>query len=119
MKPIVWAIKEQVVRDSTAFRAMDYSPAAAYGELKFITRADIPFHDNSSVRDVWNDDIAKFVAAYNEETDFIIATGQPTAIFAIGCALGAARKNPRFLVWRREDNHYRLLTVKLWEMSHG
>ena len=119
MKPIVWAIKEQVVRDAVAHRAMDYSPAECYGDLKFVTRADMPFHANSSVRDVWDDDVATFVRQYNEDTDFIIATGQPTAIFAIGCALGQAGKAPRFLVWKREDNHYRILDTRSPEVSHG
>jgi len=38
-----------------------------------------------------------------------VTTGQPTAIFAVGWALGRAGKVPRFLVWRREENRYRVL----------
>lgn len=108
-KAIVWACKEQGTRLGESVRAMDFSPAESYGELKFITRSDLPSHRESTFRDVWEQDVARFVAAYDPMTDFIIATGQPSSIFAIGCALGAAGKAPRFLVWRREDNHYRVL----------
>lgn len=108
-KSTVWACKEQVTRSHMGPVAMDYSPAESYGELKFITRTDMPMHANSTIREVWNDDVAEFVRQYNPETDYIITTGQPTAIFAIGHALGLSNKTPRFLVWRREDNHYRIL----------
>lgn len=97
----VWVVKEQ--------GTMDFSPAEQYGQLQFITRADIPLYENSTSREIWEADVAKFVAAYNPLTDFIIPTGQPAAIMAIGHALGVAGKTPRFLVWRREDNHYRIL----------
>lgn len=112
-KPIVWVVKEQVVRGAIGANAMDYSPAMAYGDIEFITRNDMPTHPNSSIRDVWSNDVAKFVTAYDPSKDFIITTGQPTAIFAVGHALGVAGKSPRYLVWRREDNRYRVLDSQL------
>lgn len=108
-EPIVWACKEQVTRSAVGPIAMDYSPAEGYGELRFITRTDMPMHASATIREVWEEDVAVFVAQYDPATDYIITTGQPTAIFAIGWALGKAGKTPRFLVWRREDNHYRIL----------
>ena len=108
-KATVWACKEQVTRNSVGVNAMDYSPAEAYGVLRFITRTDLPMHSSSSIREVWEEDVAEFVRQYDPMTDYIIATGQPSAIFAMGHALGQANKTPRFLVWRREDNHYRIL----------
>lgn len=112
MKPIVWACKEQATRTALGATAMDYSPAEAYGELKFITRTDLPFHTNSTFFNVWCDDVQSFVEKYNPETDYIITTGQPAAIFAMGFALGRVNKTPRFLVWRREDNAYRVLNLQ-------
>lgn len=111
-KSTVWACKEQVTRSSVGVTAMDFSPAEAYGQLKFITRTDLPFHADSTIRSVWNDDVAEFAAQYNPATDYIITTGQPAAIFAMGFALGRVNKIPRFLVWRREDNHYRVLNLQ-------
>ncbi len=110
-QPTVWACKEQVTRTGVGVTAMDYSPAEAYGQLKFITRTDLPFHADSTIRNVWADDVQTFVEQYNPETDYIITTGQPAAIFAMGFALGRVNKTPRFLVWRREDNHYRVLNL--------
>lgn len=111
-KPTVWACKEQVTRNAVGVSAMDYSPAEAYGELKFITRTDLPFHADSTIRTVWEDDVNKFITEYNPNTDYIITTGQPAAIFAMGYALGRVNKMPRFLVWRREDNAYRVLNLQ-------
>jgi hypothetical protein len=107
IKPIVWVVKEQVSQGN----AMDYSPAIIYGDIRFITRSDMPLHPNSSVQSVWSGNVARFVEEYDESRDFIITTGQPTAIFATGHALGLARKVPRYLVWRREDNRYRVLDI--------
>ena len=109
IKPTVWVIKEQVTRNATGAAAMDYSPAMAYGDIKFITRTDMPIHPGSSVQMTWDIDVQKFVVEYDPTRDFIITTGQPTAIFAVGHALGLTGKNPRYLVWRREENRYRVL----------
>lgn len=109
MKPKVWVVKEQVLRNATGASAMDYSPAMFYGDIEFITRNDMPLHPNSSIRTVFEDDVKKFVDSYDPSRDFIITTGQPTAIFAVGYALGKSGKPPRYLVWRREENRYRVL----------
>lgn len=111
-KPIVWVIKEQVVRGIVGSNAMDYTPAMVYGDIEFITRNDMPLHPHSSVRTVWEEDVAKFVVRYDDSKDFIVTTGQPTAIFAVGHALGNSNKSPRYLVWQREDNRYRVLDFK-------
>lgn len=106
-RPTVWVVKEQASERSV----MDFSPALVYGDIKFITRNDIPLHPRSSVQMTWDNDVARFVQEYNVDTDFIIATGMPTAIFAVGHALGKIGKNPRYLVWRREENRYRTLDL--------
>lgn len=108
-KPVVWVVKEQVVRGAVGSNAMDYSPAMVYGDIQFITRSDMPLHPASTVRALWDEDVEDFVKKYDEERDYIITTGQPTAIFAVGHALGLEGKNPRYLVWRREEGEYRVL----------
>jgi hypothetical protein len=108
-RPKVYIIKEQMVRDATGSNSMDYSPAMMYGDIEFITRSDMPTYPNSTIRMKWNEDVARFVEAYDPGKDFIITTGQPTAIFAVGHALGVSGKVPRYLIWRREENRYRAL----------
>jgi len=105
----VWIIKEQTIRGDTGPIVMDYSAAMEFGELEFITNHDMPLYGRSSVQDMWNKDVHRFVREYDPATDFVVTTGQPTAIFATGWALGAAQKAPRFLVWRREENRYRVV----------
>ena len=102
----VWAVKENVVRSATGSVAMDYSPALQFGELDFITQADLPFHQKSTVWKDWAADVRRFVEEYNPVQDFLICPGQPMAILMVGFALGSAGKSPRFLVWRREENRY-------------
>lgn len=112
-KPRVYVVKEQSVRDSTGSNAMDYSPAMTFGDIHFITHSDLPLHPGSSIQHAWNMDVLQFVEEYDPFTDYIIATGQPTAIFAVGHALGLAGKTPRYLVWRREENRYRALEAPI------
>ena len=103
----VFVVKEQVIRNDVGSVPMNYDAAMEYGDVEFITFNDMPLYGKSSVQAVWNRDVMQFVATYNPETDFIVTTGQPTAIFAVGWALGKAHKTPRILVWRREENRYR------------
>lgn len=105
----VYIIKEQVIRGDTGPIVMDYSAAMEFGDLEFVTTHDMPLYNKSSVQEMWNQDVARFVEAYDDRTDYVVTTGQPIAIFAIGWALGAAQKTPRFLVWRREEGRYRVV----------
>jgi hypothetical protein len=108
-KPKVYVIKEQVTRGAIGPIVVDYSPAMEYGELVFITRSDMPSYPGSRVQEVWNADVLNFVSEYDENTDFIITTGQPSAIFTVGWVLGRAGKTPKFLMWRREESRYKPL----------
>ncbi len=111
-KPKVFVLKEQVRRGELDSRVMDFSPAMSYGDLEFVTRDDMPLHPNSMLKDVWQKNVAHFVAEYDSSRDFVIATGRPDSIFTIGYALGLAGKTPRFLVWRSQENRYRVLDLQ-------
>lgn len=104
--PTVWIIKEQMVRSETGSSVMDYTPAMRFGELRFITRHDLPSHGRSLATVAWAEDVAEFARQYNQNRDFIVTTGQPMAIFMVGYFLAHAGKVPRFLAWRREMNAY-------------
>ncbi len=112
-RPIVWVIKEQMVRDNAGSNPMDFSPAMVYGDLEFITRSDMPTHPHSGIRMNWDEDVARFIKNYDPDKDFIITTGQPVAIFMVGYALGCSGKIPRFLMWRREENRYRVFNASI------
>lgn len=116
--PIVWVIKEQMRRTDIGSEAFDYSPAMAFGDIEFITRHDMPLYGKSQVQEFWNRDVEAFAKKYGEQRDYIICTGQPMAILAVGYALGLENKCPRFLVWRREENKYRVVNFDS-EFSHA
>lgn len=108
----VWVVKEQIVRgDTGATVVMDYSKAEEYGELEFITSHDMPLYGKSQWQEIWNKSAKQFALAYNPNTDYIVTTGQPTAIFTVGWVLGLVGKTPRFLVWRREEGRYKALAI--------
>lgn len=104
--PTVWIIKEQMVRSETGSSVMDYTPAMRFGELRFITRHDLPSHGRSLAAVAWAEDVAEFVRQYDQNRDFIVTTGQPMAIFMVGYFLASVGKIPRFLAWKRELNAY-------------
>lgn len=110
-EPVIWICREQMMRGEGGSVVMDYSAAHQYGkDIRFITKTDMPqARFAPQAMDDWKRDVTMFVQEYNELTDYIIVTGSPASIFAIGQALGEMGKVPRFLVWRREDNHYRIL----------
>lgn len=108
-KPTVWVVKEQMMRGDLGSIAMDYSPAMKFGDLEFITPCDLPLHPGSTIRAVWEQEVDRFVRQYNVSEDYVIATGQPMAIFMVGHWLGRVQKLPRFLVWRPQENDYRVV----------
>lgn len=105
-QPMVWVLKEQVRRTALGHEAMDYSGAMQFGELKFVTEIDPPLHGKGSLTDLWLKQVLEFCDKYDEARDYIVATGQPTAIFMIAHTLAQYMKTPRFLVWKRETNTY-------------
>lgn len=117
-EPIVWIVKEQVRRGTTGPEAMDYTPAMKWGELRFITQYDPPSHvtRGSSLMKSWWSEVQNFYTEFNPEIDFIIASGQPTAMMMVAYLVGRYHGNntefgrpiaaPRFLLWRREEGGY-------------
>lgn len=109
----VWVVKEQMMRNDAGSIPMDYGPAMQFGDLEFITTHDMPLYGgpHSSFQEQWNEDVHRFVEQYNPERDYVVTTGQPIAIFLVGWVLASRNKVPRFLVWRREENRYRVVNV--------
>lgn len=118
-EPIVWIVKEQVRRGAAGPEAMDYSQAMKWGELRFITQTDPPSYVSrgSSVLRAWWSSVQDFYTEYNPEIDFIIASGQPTAMMMVAYLVGRYHGGsqevqikkipaPRFLLWRREEGGY-------------
>lgn len=108
-KPTVWVVKEQMMRGDLSSVAMDYGPAMMFGDLQFITHQDMPLHPGSSVQQVWDSEVDRFAREFNPQLDFVIPTGQPMAILCVGWWLGMVGKTPRFLIWRPQENQYRVV----------
>lgn len=107
-RPTVWVLKEQVIRDSTGSRPMDYTPAYEYGDIRFITEFDPSTHEGSSIDREWRRHVAKFVDEFDPQRDSLILTGSPLAIARFGRIIGetAPLIPVRVLVWKRDQNRY-------------
>lgn len=107
-RPTVWIVKEQVRRGDAGTAPMDYTPAYAFGDIKFITEFDPPIYPGSNLLRNWEDQVRNFVKEYDPSNDYIILTGAPLAIFLIGAIVGQIKSSHpvKILVWRREQNAY-------------
>lgn len=101
-----WVIKEQVVRNMTGSSPMNYDTAVEYGDIEFVTTCDLSVYPGGTLQGFWSAAVDKWARAFNPETDYVITTGQPAAIFMAGLVLGRYNKVPRVLVWRREEGKY-------------
>lgn len=110
-RPTVWVLKEQMRSSESGSKVMDYTPAMQYGDLEFVTHFDMPLHTGSvsPKKSQWEVAVNDFCSKYDDTRDYIICTGQPSAIFVIGYHLATWLKAPRFLVWRREQSCYVLV----------
>lgn len=113
-KPKVWVVKEQVRSGNAGPRAMDYTPAMQYGELRFITEFDLPLHPQSTVAGEWTKEVKKFEEEYDPKVDYLILTGHTLSIFLIGMLLGkrGISTDLKILVWRREQSRYVTFTAE-------
>ena len=107
-RPIVWVIKEQVRREMTGVTPMDYTPAMEFGDLEFVTDLDPPIHPSSTVKPEWERQVRNMIKRFDSKNDYIVLTGSPLALFAIGKFLGAHKPDSptKILVWRRELGRY-------------
>lgn len=99
--PNVWVIQENP--------SHDISPAAEFGEIKVL----LPFGDaNFSVQHRINALKASFLKDYNPDEDYILMTGDPTLIAAVGILADRlaydheANMPIRVLKWNRQDRKY-------------
>lgn len=105
-RPTVWVIREQV-RNSNP---MDYSSAERYGDLRFITRSELPigrdWKDRPSADAIF-DQIRQFLTQI-QKGDYLILTGSPTMMFMMGaiCWRSVRTKFPTILVWNRDRGEY-------------
>jgi hypothetical protein len=105
----VWVLKEQMSSRGTSGPApMDYSPAAKFGEVRFITDFDLPVppRPDSTISTAWVAAVANFIQECDPENDYIVLTGSPMAIYLVGVVSATVGATLNILVWRRERNEY-------------
>lgn len=78
----------------------DYAPAEEFGEVRFITHADLRAMAGSKQNLHVEADIRKFKAEYIPGTDYIIPSGNPMVVALVTMSLASLSKGPqKFLKW--------------------
>lgn len=95
--PKVWVIQEG---------NNDYAPAEKFGEVRFITRADLRSIASSSVNEQAVADVAKFLEEYRPEIDYIVPVGNPMMIIYVAMLVHKRSPEHRYLKWDGRQADY-------------
>lgn len=95
--PVVWVIQEG---------NNDYAPAEKYGEVRFITRADLRSIPESSVNEQAIQDTKAFVEEYDPQIDYIVPVGNPMMIIYVAVLVAEKADTHRYLKWDGRQADY-------------
>lgn len=101
-EPIVWVTQEG---------NNDYAPAEKFGEVRFITHADLRSIASSAVNAQAVKDVTEFVKQYDPLIDYIVPVGNPMMIIYV--AMLVSKKSPinKFLKWDGRQQDYFVFTM--------
>ena len=77
--PIVWVLQEN---------NYDFTPAEKFGDVKFITSANLRHIAHSSQNQQIESDMERFLVEYDNEIDYLVMTGDPVMIYKLAYTLG-------------------------------
>ena len=86
--PVIWVIQEG---------RNDYGPAEEYGEVRFVTRADLTKVEGSKQNEQVQFDLAVFLTKYVAGVDYIIPAGNPMVVALATLSLKPGEH--KFLKW--------------------
>lgn len=106
---------------------LNYSRAEDFGQVVFLTRDDVSPIPGSLTNSALMEELAKKLADFDFDHDFIAPSGSPTvcglAFFELGMQVGHAKsvetaherapKNLRVLRWSNRDRVYQPVTISL------
>lgn len=95
----------------------DYASAEEFGEVRFITHADLRAMPDSKQNRHVEADIRKFKAEYLPGTDYIIPTGNPMVVAL--ATLSLATVPHKFLKWDGRRQAYIPFTLNPKEITTG
>lgn len=92
----------------------DFAPAEKWGEVHFITKAQLRSHQQAGGNAQVKADINKFLREYRAGEDFIVLTGDPLAMWLLGASIEAAMPNQthKILKWNARRADYTLFSLK-------
>lgn len=106
-KPTCYVIEQQ---------AFDYSAAASFGVLKFIESKQLA-PQSPNAPDTWNRGVVHQLRSelrdYLPGFDYVIPTGSPSRILAVGMILAEKGKKHRILKWDGRTSRYLQYDVNL------
>lgn len=101
----VWVVQENP--------RMDYSPAEAFGEIRFMTADEFrPMAASLKNEDI-KADVERGAAEFVAETDWLVLTGNPIMIGYAFHLVHKENSRVRFLQWDRIRGEYRPYTFEV------
>lgn len=95
--PIVWVLQEG---------NNDYAPAEKFGEVRFVTHADLRNVASSAVNTNAMVDIDGFLEQFDPQKDFVVPVGNPMIIAFVSYKLLSAFPLVRYLKWDGRQADY-------------
>jgi len=92
---------------------MDYTQADQFGEVEFLSDADITPFAMSRRNEVVLSGMRKGLSDYVPGTDFLVLTGSPLNILAAGAMISKIGSKHNVLKWDRMNNRYVPVTIEL------
>ena len=87
----------------------DYTPAAIYGELRFLEAERLAPH-SPNAPETWNNSVVKRLerglGPYVPGYDFVIPTGAPTRMMLVGMLLSRKGDKHKILKWDARSQRY-------------
>jgi hypothetical protein len=100
-KPTVYVVEQQ---------PFDYSPASAFGILKFMDSRHRLAPMSPSLPNTWNNNVVqklrKELADYMPGRDYVIPTGAPSRMLVAGMVLAEKGRTHRLLGWDARTQRY-------------
>ncbi|TXG97768.1 MAG: hypothetical protein E6R08_06515 [Nevskiaceae bacterium] len=92
---------------------IDYSPARAWGQIKFCTIMDFSPEEESQLNEVLVQDLRRVLADYDPQVDWVVMSGSPLVIAAIFMIIRERTASARVLRWSNRDHVYQEVTINL------
>ncbi len=101
------------VTQEVAAGRINYSPARAFGTIKFLTVMDVSSEDDSIHNKMLVDEVRSKLSDFNCDTDHIVITGSPLVAAIVFMVIREKSHKVNILRWSNISHNYTAVTINL------